>query len=154
MSKPVAQEPVISNSAHVRDAKLKSLAGHLLRVSHLRAQRIFFGEAGQDSMTSLQAGILIAIGENSHIEHRQLAKLLHVTKPILTTALKPLFVLLLIQRSTSKLDARVSMYTLTQKGCVRVEELRHAFNAAENRLLKKLSDEDKVTLLKLLSQIT
>lgn len=141
------------NKPQSGSSDLKDLIGHLLRLGHLKAQRLYLDQVGQEGLTSLQAGVLIAVDEAPGIEHRVLASRLHATKPIMTNTLKPLIEKGLIVRSVSQNDARVSAYDLTAQGVSWLEAARLSIDAAEQTLIAQLGPDDVARLRRLLKKL-
>lgn len=135
-------------------AALDGLAGYRLR----RLQGLFVAHWGRwfreidISVTPVQGGILLLIGENAGLTQIALARLLKVEAPTLMQALGPLLEMGLVKRRRSRQDGRAFALHLTDAGAaaartIAAESLRH-----EADLLSGLTARERASLHALLEK--
>lgn len=133
--------------------ELGSLTGHLLRLGHLAAQRAFLKQFGRDGLTSLQAGIVMAVHGAPGIDHRSLVARMQTPKSVLTTAIKPLLISGILTQHKGEQDSRVASYRLSAEGRATIPSIYGKLGDAEKLLTSELTEYEIVVLRDLLKKI-
>jgi DNA-binding MarR family transcriptional regulator len=134
-------------------SELTDLIGHLLRKSHLVAQRSFAEAFDGTDISPVQYGLLSIIGSNPDVSHKDLAKAVATAPSVATTALKPLLEENLVQQRRDHGDARSSTYRLSSKGASFLNRMRERIALASQRLEAPLTKAESDTLRKLLAKL-
>jgi DNA-binding MarR family transcriptional regulator len=133
---------------------LGDLLGHLLRRSHLTAQRRFAEAFEGTRLSALQYALLCTIRDRPGIGHRALADAVAAAGSVVTTALKPLITAGLVLDPHDRNDARLRTYRLSARGVARLASLGERIVAAERRLASALTEAETAQLRTLLRRLS
>ena len=133
--------------------ELSGLIGHLLRKSHLVAQRCFAEAFDGTDISPVQYALLSVIGSNPDVSHKDLAKAVATAPSVVTTALKPLLEQDLVRQRRDPGDARSSTYRLSSRGASFLNRMRGRIVFASQRLEAPLTKAEADTLRKLLAKL-
>jgi DNA-binding MarR family transcriptional regulator len=100
------------------------------------------------------AMVLRVLAAHDGISQRDLAELLHVSRPNVTAILQKMEHAGLIERSNDEADQRLTRVSLTSEGRRRSEEFRSAFAAFVDTTIGAMSEADARMLVRLLDQLS
>lgn len=128
---------------------VQMLVYQILHLTTYRAERLL----EKYDLKRGQAGILVVLEEHSNISQRELADLLSVKPPTITSGLKKMEKLGYIVRTPDQEDQRVLRLQNTEKGTACVEKIRETMKEMEQIMYRGLSREEVLLLRRLLMQI-
>ena len=128
---------------------VQMLVYQILHLTTYRAERLL----EKYDLKRGQAGILFVLEEHSNISQRELADLLSVKPPTITSGLKKMEKLGYIVRTPDQEDRRVLRLQNTEKGTACVEKIRETMKEMEQIMYRGLSREEVLLLRRLLMQI-
>jgi DNA-binding MarR family transcriptional regulator len=100
------------------------------------------------------AMVLRVLAAHDGISQRDLADMLHVSRPNVTAILQKMEHAGLIERSDDENDARLTRVRLTPEGRTRSEEFRSAFAAFVDVTIGAMPESDARELVRLLDQLS
>lgn len=106
--------------------------------------------SGQESHPG-QAGCLLALSRAGGMSQSELADALHVSRPTVTVMLQKLEAAGAVERRTDEHDQRVTRLYLTQRGVELAERMRAVHAEVINNTIGRLSETDRLELLRLLT---
>ena len=128
---------------------VQMLVYQILHLTTYRAERLL----EKYDLKRGQAGILFVLEGHSNISQRELADLLSVKPPTITSGLKKMEKLGYIVRTPDQEDQRVLRLQNTEKGTACVEKIRETMKEMEQIMYRGLSREEVLLLRRLLMQI-
>ncbi len=132
---------------------LAGVIGHLLRKSHLAAQRCFAAAFDGTDISPVQCALLSTIGCNPGISHKALAHAVAAAPSVATIALKSMIEAGLVAQRRGTEDARSSTYQLTAEGADTLIQLQSRLTQASHQLEAPLTTLERDTLRKLLAKL-
>jgi DNA-binding MarR family transcriptional regulator len=100
------------------------------------------------------AMVLRVLAGHDGISQRDLADILHVSRPNVTAILQKMEQAGLVERSDDEKDARLTRVTLTPEGRARSEEFRSAFASFVDTTIGAMPEADARELVRLLDQLS
>lgn len=134
----------------VRLGPLRESLGFLLRLAQLSAFRDFFEDLGPLGVRPGELSVLLLIGENPGIRQGVLARRLMIKRAHMTKMVRSLENAGLVRRTVPASDRRSAELWLTERGRLRVAELREPFLAHERRPAPGLTRAEEAQLRELL----
>ncbi|MGO7133555.1 MarR family winged helix-turn-helix transcriptional regulator [Rhizobium leguminosarum] len=128
------------------------MPGHLIRRFQQIAVAVFHAEAeaaGYD-LTPVQYAALAAIYANSGIDQITLAGLIAYDRTTITGVVDRLTHKGLVERTASRRDRRARVLTITREGMNVLEGITPAVEAAQQLMVRGLSEEETQELMRLL----
>lgn len=132
---------------------LSKVIGHLLRKSHLLAQRCFAEAFDGTGISPVQYALLCTIADTADISHKDMARAVATAPSVVTTALKPLIIGGHVLQSRDPTDARSIGYRLTAGGAAYLQPLHDRLALASKRLEAPLTAAEADTLRLLLGKL-
>lgn len=133
------------------------LTGHVFqafrRAIHLQRQLVLKTLAAKGGHHG-EAFCLRALAENDGLSQRDLANMLHLSRPRVTKLLQALEVAGTVARRSDELDRRLTRVYITEQGRRRERELHAGWADHVNQTIGVLSTEDRRELGRLLDQIS
>jgi len=148
------RKPVDTVAVPSRDV-LDPILGFKLRLSHKAAQEDWAASAREQgiTLTQVQAGMVMLIGDNPGLTQVELAQLMQVETPTMSQALSPLVANGLIRRETRPSDRRARALVLTDAGNAMLDNLHRFQQVREARLCRNLSADERRELHRLLERV-
>lgn len=128
--------------------------GHLIWRAQQRAWRVFREEAGDMTVTPVQASVLLVIAHQPGIDQQSLARAVALDKATTGNVVARLVSQGLIERTVSKDDKRAKALHLTRAGKKLNVKLGHVTRRARERLVEALDSNERKTLVRLLRKIS
>lgn len=100
-----------------------------------------------------QAGCLLTLANSDGISQSDLADMLHVSRPTVTTMLQKMEAAGTIERRSDEHDQRITRLYLTPRGREVAERMRTVHADVIGSMIGSLSEEDRRTLLRLLGDL-
>jgi DNA-binding MarR family transcriptional regulator len=97
------------------------------------------------------AGVLRALSEHDGISQRDLAEVLHLSRPTVTTMLQRMELNGLIERWDDEADQRLTRLRLTEKGCSQSEMATQSFITYVDDTIGAMGEPDRRELARLLN---
>jgi DNA-binding MarR family transcriptional regulator len=126
--------------------------GLMSRVMHMSMEqiRILFE---QYDLKPGQAGILFMLSHEGEMSQREMATLMNVTPPSITTAIQKMEKIKLIKRKLDDKDQRIMRLSLTEKGKECVKYTKEVTVKMDEILFRDMSQEEKMLFRRLLLQM-
>lgn len=99
------------------------------------------------------AGVLRVLATHEGVSQRDLAELLHLSRPTVTTMLQRLEQDGLVERWTDAVDQRLTRIRLTEAGRSRADDLKAAFAGYIGSTVGSLTEADRHELVRLLATL-
>ncbi|WP_424136715.1 MarR family winged helix-turn-helix transcriptional regulator [Roseomonas chloroacetimidivorans] len=128
--------------------------GHLIRRAHQISWALFLEECAAFNITPVQYSALVAIDERPGVDATRLSALIAFDRSTIGNVLDRLENRGLIRREASAQDRRQKLLHLTREGKTILRQVRPLVLRVQNRILAPLSEEERATLLKLLTRLT
>ena len=132
---------------------LYAMPGHLIRRAQQISSALFAEECAAFDLTSVQYAALVAIDAQPGVDATRLSHVIAFDRSTLGDVLERLAGKGWVVRSASPGDRRVKLLRLTAAGQALLRRVQPAVARVQQRLLAPLSPPDRVTMLRLLSQI-
>ena len=128
-------------------------------VSRIRekANRFIIREMGQRGMEGLvpsHGDILVALFRQASLSMTELARIIDREKPTVTVLVDKLAAMGYVQRSRDREDNRVTLVSLTPKGCALQPDFAAISELLLDRVYRGITDEEKEVLVSLLERIS
>lgn len=133
-------------------AELYAMPGHLIRRAHQASTAIFAEECAGFDLTSVQYAALAALERHPGIDATRLSALIAFDRSTLGDVLERLEAKGWIVRSAGA-DRRVKTLALTPDGSARLNQVQPAVRRVQQRLLSRLSADERNTLVRLLATL-
>jgi DNA-binding MarR family transcriptional regulator len=134
------------------DPVAASVLAAFRRISHLNRQ-LLMKIVGARGGHPAQAGCLRMLAAHEGVSQRELAEMLHLSPPAVTTTLQKLETDGLIERTSDAADQRLTRIHLTEEGRARSEEMRASFLEFLDTTIGRLSKADQLELERLLATL-
>jgi DNA-binding MarR family transcriptional regulator len=128
--------------------------GHLIRRAHQISWALFLEECAAFNITPVQYSALVAIDERPGVDATRLSALIAFDRSTIGNVLDRLENRGLIRREASAQDRRQKLLHLTREGKTILRQVRPLVLRVQNRILAPLSEEERATLLRLLTRLT
>jgi len=129
------------------------MAGHLLRRCHQIAAAIFLDECAAFELTPLQFAVLDSLLGNGPQDQVTLGGAVALDRSTISLVIRKLERRGLVQRARSEQDQRANIVTITAAGRKLVEAALGAVEAAQQRIVAPLDDNETQQLLQLLEKL-
>lgn len=133
----------------MREEPTQMLLHHLV---HMIQQQAMYRLEKYD-LKPWQAGILFAMNSHGGLSQRELAKMISVTPPTMTVAIKKMESQGYITRQPDEKDQRIVRLFITDKGLMCLKESKVVFQELEDELWHGISAEERLLLRRLLIQM-
>lgn len=133
---------------------LRELTGHLLRLSHLRAQAAFAEAFDGTGLSPIQYAVLHAVSDTPGLAQRTIAEAIGTSPSVLVGAMRDLLDRDLLTRATGADDRRRAAFHATPAGRAMVAEGRIRIVRAEASLTQALTAPEQASLIALLRKLT
>lgn len=140
-----------SNPADLLELGLRP--GHLIWRAQQRAWRVFREEAGDETITPVQASVLLVIADQPGIDQQTLARAIALDKATTGNVVSRLVRRGLVQREIQQADRRAKSLKLTAAGKRLNLKLGAVTRRARSRLVEMLDADEQRTLVRLLRKI-
>jgi len=127
--------------------------GFHIRIVQMRIFREFYAAFEGSGVTPGMHTVLAIIRDNPGVRQRTLAELLMVREPNMTRMIQGLHSSGLISRTVDKSDRRAFHLVLTEKGVALMDSVAERITALEERLLGRLSADERRSLRDYLDRI-
>lgn len=97
-----------------------------------------------------QVGIMFILGSEGELSQRELAKLIGITPPSMTVALRKLEKQGYVQRKVDEKDQRIQRITITDQGADCLNELKETMHMLEAGLYEGISEEERKELQRIM----
>jgi DNA-binding MarR family transcriptional regulator len=150
---PLAQLSEVASPTTVPANDLTDFPGHQIRRLQQIAVAIFLQETEPYGITPVQSAAMITANNSSGMDQRTLARTIGFDTSTIAGVIDRLEARGLMRRSMSKLDARVRLVTLTNKGRELLETLMPSVNRAQERMLAPLSKAERKEFMRMLCKL-
>jgi DNA-binding MarR family transcriptional regulator len=133
---------------------LPSLVGYNLRKAQLVVFNDFARTMGSTQITPGQFGVLMLISGNPGLTQSALAQAIGIERSTMVAVIDALESKNLIKRNPSPVDRRSNALLLSDEGVNQIESLKTMVSAHEDRILTKLTRDERVQLIALLGKIS
>jgi len=127
--------------------------GFLIRRLTQIGQSIFFDLCKSESITPLQVGMLTALSMNPWLDQKAIGRELSLDRTTTAEVLKRLGDKGLVETRVNPDDRRSRLSVITKEGLKLINELQESIDRSQELLIEPLSEEDRVTFMKLLTQL-
>ena len=132
---------------------LYRMPGHLIRRAQQVSTAIFADECAAFDLTAVQYAALCAIEANPQIDATRLSSLIAFDRSTIGDVLERMEAKGWIFRMSSAQDRRIKLVSLSREGVKLLRQVGPAVGRVQERLLAPLAPDDRVTVVKLLSQL-
>ena len=116
-------------------------------------RRLLMATFAEESMHPAQAGCLQALAHRDGMSQSDLAEMLHVSRPTVTTMLQRMEGAEVIERRPDEADSRVTRVYLTEAGRALADEMHAGFVDMLNVSMGSMSDADKREFARILGAV-
>jgi DNA-binding MarR family transcriptional regulator len=116
-------------------------------------RRLLMSTFSEQPLHPAQAGAVQALAHNDGMSQSDLADVLHVSRPTVTTMLKRMEAAGIVERRADDADARITRVYLSEGGRHIAERMHEGFSDLLNTSIGWLSDEDKDDLARILGKV-
>jgi DNA-binding MarR family transcriptional regulator len=134
-------------------SRFEHMAGHLLRRCHQIAAAIFLDECAAFELTPLQFAVLDSLLGNGPQDQVTLSGAAALDRSTISLVIRKLEQRGLVRRTRSEQDQRAKIVTITATGQKLVEAALGAVEAAQQRIVAPLDDDETQRLLQLLKKL-
>jgi MarR family transcriptional regulator, lower aerobic nicotinate degradation pathway regulator len=134
-------------------SRFEHMAGHLLRRCHQIAAAIFLDECAAFELTPLQFAVLDSLLGNGPQDQVTLSGAAALDRTTISLVIRKLEQRGLVRRTRSEQDQRAKIVTITATGQKLVEAALGAVEAAQQRIVAPLDDDETQRLLQLLEKL-
>jgi DNA-binding MarR family transcriptional regulator len=134
-------------------SRFEHMAGHLLRRCHQIAAAIFLDECAAFELTPLQFAVLDSLLGNGPQDQVTLSGAAALDRTTISLVIRKLEQRGLVRRTRSEQDQRAKIVTITATGQKLVEAALGAVEAAQQRIVAPLDDDETQRLLQLLKKL-
>ena len=128
------------------------LPGHLIRRAHQVSTAYFAEECGGD-LTAVQYAALVAIGSHPGIDATRLSEIIHFDRSTIGDVLDRMAGKGWVRRQSAPGDRRVKLLDLLPAGHQVLQQVEPGIRRVQERLLARLSADDRKTLIRLLAKM-
>jgi len=133
--------------------RLETVVSHLLRRAHFAAEELFAQEFAEEGTTPRQKAALIIAYQNPGVHQNGLAKRLHMDRNTVAELVRRLVAARMLRRERAQDDQRAYGLFIAPAGLALLDRIMPADMALEDRLLRRLSPEDRAIFIKCLKSM-
>lgn len=132
---------------------MRRMPGHLMRRCQQIAVSVFLDECRTYDLTPLQFAVLAALAEGGPEDQVRLAGSLALDRTTIGVVVKNLEGRGLVERRPSEKDRRAKLISITSLGQALVTDVAPSVDAAQDRMLAPLTDQERRRFLDLLQKV-
>jgi DNA-binding MarR family transcriptional regulator len=130
-----------------------SRPGHLIRRLQQIAVAIFMAETAEFGITPVQYSALLAVRNHKGIDQTTLTEIIAYDRSTIGEVVKRLENKRLIRRATGNEDRRTKLLYITPAGRSALSKLRKVVDAAQDKIVAPLSNEDRATFMRIMRKL-